>query len=240
MSKLIVANWKMYPQAESEAKILAKNSDFPNVIVCPPFPFLGAVKSVIKKAKLGAQDVFWFVKGPYTGGVSPQMLKSLGVSYVIVGHSERRSYLGETDEMINKKVKAVLNAGLKVILCVGENKNIRRKGIGTAKNFVKKQLEKDLAGTTNHKLQTTNLIVAYEPIWAIGTGRADKPLDAVKMAKFIKDFLKTKNYKLKTKVLYGGSVSSKNSFSFLSQPFIDGALVGGASLKLTEFKKIVQ
>jgi len=240
MSKLIVANWKMYPQAESEAKILAKNSDFPNVIVCPPFPFLGAVKSVIKKAKLGAQDVFWFVKGPYTGGVSSQMLKGLGVSYVIVGHSERRSYFGETDEMINKKVKVALKAGLKVILCVGEHWSIRKKGFASAKNFVKKQLEKDLAGTTNHKLQTTNLIIAYEPVWAIGTGRADKPEETVEMTKFIKKILFSRFHFLNSKVLYGGSVDSKNAFSFLNQPFIDGVLVGGASLKPTEFKKIVQ
>jgi len=233
----------MNPQSEVQARALAKASDFLNVIICPPFPFLSAVGDVIKKAKLGAQDVFWFVKGPYTGGVSPQMLKSLSVSYVIIGHSERRSYLSETDEMINKKVKAALKAGLKVILCVGEHWSVRKKGLAPAKNFVKKQLEKDLIGTTNYKLQTKNLIVAYEPVWAISTTKGsvvDKPEDAMTMARFIKKILFSRFHFLNSKVLYGGSVTSKNAVAFLSQPFIDGALVGGASLKPTEFKKIVK
>ena len=219
---------------------MAKVSDSANVVIAPPFPFLGIVKKNIKKAKLGAQDVFWFVKGPYTGEVSPQMLKSLGVSYVIGGHSERRNWLGETDEMINKKVKAALNAGLKIILCVGENKNIRKRGISIAKNFVKKQLEKDLAGTINYKLKNKNLIIAYEPVWAIGTGRSDKPEQTVEISKFIKSFLKSKFRILNPKVLYGGSVNSENAHSFLNQPFIDGALVGGASLKPAQIRKIIK
>lgn len=197
--KILVANWKMNPQTEGEATKLAKAIDSKNVVICPPFPFLRTVGNVLKRAALGAQDVFWEEKGAYTGEVSAKMLKGLGVRYTIVGHSERRRWLHETDEIINKKVQAALKAGLNVILCVGEPLSIRKKGFQVAKNFVKNQLQKDLKNllTIHHKLQT-KLIVAYEPIWAIGTGRPDDPAETAEMSRFIKNFLQTTHYKLPT------------------------------------------
>ena len=240
MKKLIVANWKANPDSVRRAVSLAfaiessakysKNK----IVIAPPFPFLAAVKKVLRRVKLGAQNVSENYHGPYTGEVTAEELKDLGVSYVIVGHSERRS-LGETDLIINKKIKAAIKKNLKVILCVGEPWSVRKKGIRAAEKFVREQLQKDLKGIENWKLKIENLIVAYEPVWAIGTGRADKTQDAVEMARFIKNILYTKY-----KILYGGSVTAKNATKFLSQKEIDGALVGGASLKPKEFKKIIQ
>lgn len=215
----------------------------PEIVVAAPFIYLDNLKSKNKnlKIKLGAQNVFWENQGAYTGEVSPLMLKNLGVEYVIIGHSERRKYLGETDEMINKKVLASLKTGLKVVLCVGENLKIRQRGQKAVENFVKNQLQKDLKKVSSIKYQASkNLIIAYEPIWAIDTGRSCPPEDALKMIKFIKRIMTT-NYKLKTtKVIYGGSVDSKNIKNFVKYKEIDGVLVGGASLKLKEVLKIIQ
>ena len=224
----------MNPDSASEAVSLAKGTEKGisksgnEIVIAPPFPFLAVVKKVIKHAKLGAQDDFWENKGAHTGEVSPAMLKNSGVKYVIIGHSERR-WLGETDEMINKKMKATLKAGLKPILCVGEHLETRKKGLAAAKNFVKTQLKNDLKGVP------VGMIIAYEPIWAIGSGKPDKPEETVEMARFIKSIAGSK-----AKVLYGGSVTSKNAKSFLQYNEIDGALVGGASLKAEEFNKIVE
>ncbi len=234
MKKLLVANWKMNPATEREAVVLARASDRKNVVICPPLVYVSSVKGQVSKAKVGAQDVFCEEKGAYTGEISPAMLKNLGVKYVIIGHSERRKWLHETDEMINKKIKAALKAGLKVILCVGEPWPVRKKGLAAAKQFVKAQLKKDLKFLhSNSYILNSRLIVAYEPIWAIGTGRADKPADAVEMSKFIKNLLRVP-------VLYGGSVDGKNAENFLKYKEINGALVGGASLKAGEFNKIIK
>ncbi len=248
MAKLLAANFKMNPRTVAEAVRLAKSYDKKSVVVVPPFPFLAAVGKALRKAALGAQDVFWGSEGAYTGEVSPFQLKALGVRYVIVGHSERR-HLGETDEAVNRKVKAALSASPKVILCVGEPWTVRKRGFAAAKNFVKKQLTKDLKGIGNYlatrdpakpeKLEIENLLMAYEPIWAIGTGRAATPADASAMAQFIKKFLKAQSSKLKACVLYGGSVNAGNVGAFLAEPDIDGALVGGASLKPGEFKRMI-
>lgn len=238
--KIVVANWKMnFPGLGPWRGFRPpKNVE---VVICPPFPYLSDIRHRISDIghpksdiRLGAQDVFWERSGPYTGEVSPEMLKNSGASYVIVGHSERRRWLHETDKMINKKIKAALGAGLKAILCVGEPLAVRRKGVKAVENFVKDQLAKDL-GSLHSKSHILNsrLIVAYEPVWAIGTGRSDKPSDALLMAKFIKNILHSK-------VLYGGSVNGKGARSFLQYKEIDGALVGGASLKAGEFKKIVK
>lgn len=241
--KLLVANWKANPDSPGRALVLAKKiekatpkSKVVEVVIAPPFPFLLPVAKVLKKAKLGAQDVFWEDIGPYTSEISWHQLKHLKVAYVIVGHSERRRLLRETDDIVNKKVLAALKAGLKVILCVGEPKAIRKKGIGAAKNYVKSQLQKDLRGL---KPKTKKLVIAYEPIWAIGTGAPDKPEDTVKMAQFIKTSLNTKFKILNTRILYGGSVTGKNAAAFLKHGGIGGALVGGASLKPKEFGKII-
>jgi len=274
MSKLLVANWKMNPLTEGGAIKLAKASDKKGVVVCPPFVFLEAVGKVLKRAELGAQDVFWdkgaftpleisrskrlspsrqkresgFLTG-FTGEVSVKELKTLGVKYVILGHSERRIKMGETDEMVNKKVIAALKAGLKVILCVGEPtrgkmRNERGQTRKFAKQFVKNQLQKDLKslGPKAYALMP-RLIIAYEPVWAISTNKNaknDTPEDAAEMIKFIKQVLAPKAYVLAPKVLYGGSVSAKTIGGFLKQKEIDGFLVGGASLRPQEFGRIIK
>ncbi len=243
--KLIIANWKSNPDSPGRAIALAKKIDIAakrlkmaEVIIAPPMPFLMAVGSNIKYAKLGAQDVFWEDLGPYTGETSWRELKKLKVSYVIVGHSERRRLLKETDEVINKKVLACLKNGLKVVLCVGEAKSIRARGMSAVKKFIASQLKKDLRGLKFSVLSHKLLVIAYEPIWAIGSGKPDKPSDSVEVVKFIKKLLASR-YSLVARVLYGGSVNAKNARGFLSQKEIDGALVGGASLKPAEFEKII-
>ena len=261
MKKLIVANWKMNPDSLGRAISLAKKIDagIPKkknieVVIAPPFPFLERVRGQVSRVKIGAQDAFWEDTGAYTGEVSATMLKHSGVEYVIIGHSERRTFLRETDEMVNKKVLASLRAGLKVILCVGEPLAVRKKGLVAAKNHVKRQLKKDLEGVSSllskkslrksaFGLRESALVIAYEPIWAIstsGTGKIDTPEDAGGMIRFIKSILHPKPYNLNPRVLYGGSVDSQNARSFICYNGIDGALVGGASLKAEEFVKIIR
>ena len=239
--KLIIANWKSNPETEAEAKDLAQKTDFDGVVIAPPFVFMEAVRDIITKANLGAQNVFWEKGGAYTGEISPAQLKDLGVTHVIIGHSELRKNAGETDEMINKKILAALEAGLKPILCVGESAEIRKSGIDAAKKFIANQLERDLSGlgqVLSVKGQGS-LFIAYEPIWAIGTGNPDSPESAAEMSTFVKS-LTTNHYSLNTTVLYGGSVNGKNADSFLSREEIDGALVGGASLRPDDFAIIVK
>lgn len=242
MKKLIVANWKMnYPDAKNWHNF--RVSKKVEIVVCPPFTYLRQVASMRwpERISVGAQDVFWEEKGAYTGEISPTMLTGIGVRYVIIGHSERRLWLRETDEMINKKVAAALKAGLKVVLCVGEPLKVRQKGIAVAKAFVGNQLRKDLKKISGFRLQVAGLIVAYEPIWAIGTGRADLPEGSAAMAKFIREKLSSifRVSGSALRVLYGGSVDAGNASEFLREKEIDGALVGGASLKRAEFQKII-
>lgn len=263
MKKIIAFNWKMSPSSLKEAEQIIKIFQNPRsmihdprLIICPPFIFLQPLSKLLKtknsklKIHLGAQDVFWAKQGAFTGEISASMLKNLGVKYVIIGHSERRKWQNETDEIINKKIKIALETGLKIILCVGENLSVRKKGIKFVKQFIKSQLQKDLSKlcpygtsrearqTTNYKLQT-NLIVAYEPIWAIGTGNYCDPKDAVEVVKFIKQTLNPKVI-LNSKVLYGGSVNSKNIKDYLKYKEIDGVLVGGASVDKKELKLILK
>ncbi|MDO8537051.1 MAG: triose-phosphate isomerase [bacterium] len=246
MAKLIVANWKMNPGTFREAKTIAssiskfaKHKKNVEVVVCPPFIWLAdLLHESPHGVRWGAQNVFWEDKGAFTGEVSPAMIKDSGAEYVIIGHSERRHSLGETDVMINKKIIAALRAGLRVILCVGEPTSVRKKGLAVAKRYVMSQLHKDLHGLK--KILHSRLIIAYEPIWAIGTGKADKPEDTIEMTRFIKSLLLTTYHLPHSSVLYGGSVNGKNAQSFLRHKDIDGALVGGASLKAGEFKKIIK
>jgi len=240
MKTLIVGNWKMNPENLVKAKeifnlINKKIKNFRNkeIIICPPFvyltEFLGKIKNN-KKIKFGAQDCFWENLGAFTGEISPTMLKNLGCDYIILGHSERRQILKETDEMISKKIKAVLEAKLKPILCVGETEKERTDG----KTFevIKNQIQEDLKEIENCKLKIENLIIAYEPIWAIGTGRACQASEAKEVLLFLRKELK-KNY-----ILYGGSVNSQNAKDYLKTGF-NGLLIGGASLKPDEFAKII-
>src|SRR3989344_1797442 len=244
MKKILAFNWKMNPTALEEAISLAKASDYSGVIIMPPFIFLEEVGEMLKKANLGAQDVFWENPpaggGAFTGEVSAIELKNLGVEYVIVGHSERRQKLNETDAMINKKVLTGMEAGLKVILCVGESLLIRRRGKKAVENFIKNQLQKDLKGIENLKFKIENLMIAYEPVWSIGAGVADTPQDAAEMIKYVKEFLISNFQFSNIKVLYGGSVDSKNIENFVKYKDIDGFLVGGASLKPEEINEIIQ
>ena len=249
LPKLIAANWKEHPKTEAEALKLFKTvAAIPResgveVAVCPPFIFLEEIARELKKLSpfarkrfaIGAQDVFWEEQGAFTSEVGPAMLRSLGTKYVIVGHSERRRFVKETDSMINKKIALALRDGLKIILCVGESLSVREKGAEVAKKFVAQQLAKDLK---NISLKPGSLLVAYEPIWAIGTGRSDKPEDAREMAVFIKSSIR-QTKRVSPKFLYGGSVNGKNAANYVQLREIDGALVGGASLKADEFKKII-
>lgn len=249
MSRLVVANWKENPRTEARALALfravarIRRPKKTEVVVCPPFIYMERLAEARKREGkhgivLGAQDVFWKEKGPYTSEVGPRMLRSLGVRYVIIGHSERRKWLKETDTMINKKIKLALADGLKVILCVGEALAVRKKGIPASRRFVAGQLKKDLAGISGAKRNSRNIVIAYEPIWAIGTGRYDDPEDARAMADFIKGRMK-KSHHMNLRFLYGGSVDGRNIGDYVQYRSIDGALVGGASLTAKEFKKII-
>lgn len=235
MEKLIVANWKMNPATESEAVALARAIDKPSVVICPPFLFLQEVGKALKKAELGAQDLSSQEGvGPYTGEVSAEELRGIGVKYVIVGHSERREQQKETDGMVAKKMRAALDAGLTPILCVGEKWEVRKNN--AHKNFITRQLEIDLALVREEEMR---VYIAYEPIWAIGTGRNDSPEDAAEIARTIRKHLDSTGVILDAHVLYGGSVSALNAGGFLTQSEIEGALVGGASLKPEEFLGIL-
>lgn len=228
MGKLVVANWKMNPGTAEEAIELAEASDEEGVVAASPFVFLQAVGAVIKKAALGAQDLFWEDKGAFTGGVSGSQLKELGVKYVIIGHSERRR-LGDTDEVVAKKVAAALRNGLIPIICVGETRE--EKQAGKSREAIERQLR-----AVSRVLLSMSLIIVYEPVWAISTepgAEADTPENAVSMIQFMKTIVPVH-------FIYGGSVNANNAESFLRQSEIEGALVGGASLKKEEIKKIVE
>ncbi len=240
MNKLIVANWKMNPRTVSEAVRLAKASDRKGAVIAPPFVFLDAVGKVLKHAALGAQNAFLEKEGAWTGEISLGQLKALGARYVILGHSERRK-LGETDKLIGGKVAAALKEGSKVVLCIGEDWGVRRKGRRAAYNLIKRQLTEDLRpASRDGSLQTSELLVAYEPIWAIGTGKNDDPVDSGQTSGFIKEMLAAEFSLLGVRVLYGGSVNARNAADFLAQPEIDGVLVGGASLRPAEFRGILK
>lgn len=239
MVKLLAFNWKMNPAKLNEALDLAKASDYKNVVVIPPFPFIEEAAKILKRAELGAQDIFGgdlSAGGAFTGEVSAEELKNLCVNYAIVGHSERRHKLGESDEMVAKKLKAALDAGLIPILCVGEIK--AEKDAGQREKVLERQLK--TAFSLCPKPYALNPIIAYEPVWAIGTGEPETPESAVEAIKYIKEILKSLAVSRKPLVLYGGSVNSKNLKDYLKHKEIDGVLVGGASLKKEEVKKMVE
>lgn len=208
------------------------------VVLCPPFISLSALAGVLKGSPigLGAQNMYFQEKGAYTGEVSPLMLRGL-CQYVILGHSERRHYFGEADELINKKLRAALAWGLKPILCVGEK--LEEKETGQAEAVVERQLRGALEGAAD----PDGLVVAYEPVWAIGTGRAATPADAQETMAFLRRILGEccgGSTAQALRLLYGGSVTKENVAPFLKEPDIDGALVGGASLRAEEFLGIVE
>ena len=221
------------------AKLEVAELENVDVVVAAPFTYLYPIRSLLKRVKLGAQDVFWESSGAYTGEVSWSELEDLVVRYVIVGHSERRA-LGETESRINKKLKVVLEAGMTAVLCVGEPQEVRDNGEETAKEFVRNQIKATLEGIENWKLKNENLLIAYEPIWAVGTGNNAVPEDAAKMISFIKSILNSQFSILNSRVLYGGSTNAENISGFMVRDEIDGALVGKASLDAEEFVEMVK
>jgi len=248
---IMAGNWKMHHNHLEAIQVVQKLSyrlsseDYERceVVVCPSFTSLRSIQTVIEADNLpiglGAQNVYWEEKGAYTGEVSPLMLAKLAVSYVIVGHSERREILGETDEMVNKKVKAVVAHGMTPIMCVGETLEEREAGETAAK--VSRQVQGGLDGIDSK--QVAAMVIAYEPIWAIGTGRNATPEDANETIGTIRSMvagLAGEAAAASIRIQYGGSVKPGNIAAIMAQPEIDGALVGGASLEADDFAQIVR
>jgi len=242
---LIPGNWKMHKTPRQtveyfeEFKPLVEGLTNIELLICPPFIDIPAAVDSVKGSpiKIGGQNCFYEKEGAFTGEISPVMLREAGCEYVILGHSERRHIFGESDEVINKKVVAALEEGLRVILCVGETLQERESGLTFT--VIETQLKLGLSGVED-KLDKVD--IAYEPVWAIGTGVAAKPEDAEEVHRFIYDKLRELNPQKaeKVRVLYGGSVKPSNAESLLSQPHIRGVLVGGASLKPDSFAQIAK
>ena len=243
--KVIAGNWKMNKLPNEAIDFIDRLTplvkDTKNeVVVCVPYTdlFYALLTAQGTNIKIGAQNMHFEEKGAYTGEVSAQMLKSIGVEYVIIGHSERRQYFNETDETVNKKVKTAFKHELKPIICVGET--LEQREAGKAEEIITNQTEKALEGLTDEQVQNT--IIAYEPIWAIGTGKTATSEDAQKAIKSIRDKICQiygQNVSNRVIIQYGGSVKSSNAKELFEMSDIDGGLVGGASLKPDEFSKIV-
>lgn len=243
---LIAGNWKMNKTPTEAKELIAdivpavKDADNCDIVICVPFIDLALAVDMTYQTnvKVGAQNVHFAPNGAYTGEISAAMLKELGVEYVIIGHSERRQYFGETDETVNLRVRAALDAGLKVILCVGENKDERLANI--TNEIVSKQTKLGLADVTTEAL--ANVIIAYEPVWAIGTGLTATPEQAEEVCSFIRKVIAEKygtDAADKVIILYGGSMNAVNARDLLAKEDIDGGLIGGASLKAKDFSVIV-
>ncbi|MCX6722668.1 MAG: triose-phosphate isomerase [Candidatus Staskawiczbacteria bacterium] len=247
MKILVVANWKMNPASLEEAKNIFQSikngveGTKAEVVVCPPFVYLPELKGLT----LGAQDIFYEEKGAFTGEVSGDMLKNLGVEYVIIGHSERRKYLGETDEIINEKIKKALESGLKVIFCIGENNEQKEKAETEA--VLKKQLMIALNGIPVPALE--NFTIAYEPVWAISSGDPykTKELPTPESVKKTQDYIRSVLVNIfsegsseNVRIIYGGSVNAGNVKDYLEDAKVQGFLVGGASLMPDDFIQIVK
>ena len=243
---VIAGNWKMnFTPAEAKefihaVKPLIEGKDACDVIFCAPYVTISAAQEAAKGSKIsiGAENVHFAEKGAYTGEVSAKMLTECGVKYVIIGHSERRQYFGETDETVNLRTKAALAAGMTVILCLGEVKEQRLAGI--TKEVVSMQTKLDLAGVSAEDMK--RVIIAYEPVWAIGTGLTATPEQADETCGQIRDVLCElygKEVAEGTTIQYGGSMNEKNAAELLAKPNVDGGLIGGASLVPEKFKAIV-
>jgi len=244
---LIAGNWKMHNNIPESLDLVRKilygvqNITVLDILVCPPFTALKSVYDLIKGSniKLVAQNVHWEMKGAFTGEISPLMLKDVGCEYVIIGHSERREYFKETDDIINKKIFAALKVGLKPIVCIGEKLEERESGV--TEKVLEQQITEGLKGLSNEDME--NITIAYEPVWAIGTGKTATPEIANTTQSFIRNKIKeifNENIAEKIRILYGGSVKADNAKALLEQEHIDGALVGGASLDAENFIKIIK
>ena len=248
MRRVIIAgNWKMYKTINESIELvnLLKRSvvdiNDVEIVVCPPFTSLSDVRDLLidTNIKLGAQDCYWEKEGAFTGEISCPMLKSAGCAYVIIGHSERRQYFGETNETVNKKAKAALKEGLKPIICVGEKLADRQ--AGKTFDVVKDHVTNSLAGITADEM--SRVVIAYEPVWAIGTGVNATKEQAEEVHKYIRELLR-KMYDLEVadsvRIQYGGSVKPENIRELIAEKDVDGALVGGASLKADSFAGIIK
>ncbi len=245
---IIAGNWKMHKTAGQSVFLVRelvkklKPDLTVEVVVCPPFIALKSVSTFLQLDEvpvgIGAQNMHWEDEGAFTGEISPTMLIDLQIGYVIVGHSERRHYFSETDEMVNKKVKAAFAHGIKPIMCVGETLSQRQ--AGKTSEVVQRQMIEGLAGVNEKDLE--NLIVAYEPVWAIGTGKNATSADANDVIRHIRAIIASQfstSAATQVRILYGGSVKPENISLFMREPEIDGALVGGASLDAQAFSQIV-
>ena len=244
---LIAGNWKMFktcPEAvETAAKLVtlvAGTTDM-DVMIAPPFTALAPVFDVVKGSSvcLGAQNLFWESQGAFTGEISPAMLVSTGCTYVIIGHSERRQHFGETDETVNKRIQAAVNNDLIPVMCVGESEKERESN--NTFSVLDKQVKKGLKGFSSNDLK--RLVIAYEPVWAIGTGKTATAGQAQEVHQFLRAMVEKSFGNILAKsirILYGGSVKPNNIAELMAMPDVDGALVGGASLDPDTFSKIVR
>ncbi len=244
--KIIAGNWKMYNDLTASAELVSgikaglNGTEKCEVVVCPPFTSLDTVNTLIKNSaiKLGAQNMYYEENGAYTGEISATMLRGTGCEYVIIGHSERRTIFKETDELLNKKLKKALSSSLKPIFCIGETLEEREKGVTF--DIIKNQITNGLEGIPVSDF--TSVVIAYEPVWAIGTGKTATPAQAQEVHQFIRGLIADlygNDAAQNLVIQYGGSVKPENAAELLSQPDIDGALVGGACLKADSFLKII-
>ncbi|MCK4525484.1 MAG: triose-phosphate isomerase [Candidatus Andersenbacteria bacterium] len=244
--KYIIANWKMNPVSFVEADNLIKTikkgikkSNNLEIIICPPAVYLSKIKTN-SSFSLGIQDISWEDSGAYTGEISAKMAKNIGTEYAIIGHSERRKYLRETDEMVNLKIQSALKNNLSPILCIGET--LEEKHEDKASEAIIRQIEKDLKNISKFKIQNSKFKIAYEPIWAIGSGETPSINEIMSTCLLIKKIISNlydRETAGKISILYGGSVNSKNAYDFVDKAGMDGLLIGGASLNGSEFARIV-
>lgn len=245
--KIIAANWKMYKTPEETRAFaqaflpLVKGHDRDEIVICPPFVDIVTLAEAVKGSniKVGGQNMYWEKEGAFTAEISPAMLLSSGCEFVILGHSERRQYFGETDDTVNRRLEFALEAGLSPIVCVGEVLEEREAGI--TEDVLRTQCSRAFRGISAKK--AAKMSVAYEPVWAIGTGKTATPEIAADAHALIRGEAESafgKEFAQQLRILYGGSVKPENAKSLMSQPEIDGALVGGASLKPDSFAAIVK
>ena len=244
---VIAGNWKMNKNVVESVSLVKELKDFVrgivgvDIVVCPPFTSLWVVKEIINGTNihLGAQNMFWETKGAFTGETSPLMLKNVGCEYVILGHSERRQYFKETSEEVARKTEVALSVNLTPIVCVGEN--LKERESGKTESIIEQEIKALFPKIDS--ILAARIIVAYEPIWAIGTGRSSSSQDANLIIKFIRELFSSKygsKIAERIRILYGGSVNPKNINEFMNESDIDGALVGGASLNTLSFSQIVK
>jgi len=244
---IIAANWKMNKTVSEAAGFAREITDLTRdifnveIVICPPFTALSAVGEILKDTniKLGAQNMHWEKSGAFTGEISPLMLRDIGCRFVIIGHSERREYFKETDQDVNRKIKSALSFNLIPIMCVGEK--LKERESGETLKVVERQVREGLREVPEEEAK--NIVIAYEPVWAIGTGKTATPEDAAGVHRFIRSVLSqiySEEIAQTIRIQYGGSVNAENIDELMKEEEIDGALVGGASLSINSFLRIIK